>query len=69
MRIIQYNTEEEAIGRSHLEAINRGCTESSTTQYWWGVVEGIDGKWGVNIGNDVVEDDVIEVDDDWCKNN
>ena len=67
MKIIEYNTEEEALARSKVEAYKNGCDETTTTQYWWAVREGTNGKWGLVICDDMVDEDMIEVSEEWFK--
>ena len=67
MKIIEYDTEEEALARSKEEAYKKGCNENTITQYWWGVREGTNGKWGLLVGQDSVEEETIEINDDWFK--
>ena len=65
MRVIIYNTQIEANTRSRLEATNRGC--KSTTIAWWDIVEGVNGKYGILIGVDIVPETVTEIDETWIK--
>jgi len=67
MKIIEYNTEEEALARSKVEAYKNGCDATTTTQYWWAVQEGTNSKWGLRVGDTEVAEDTIEVSEEWFK--
>jgi hypothetical protein len=64
-RVIEFATELEARERSCEEYLNRGglMSHDRTTNCWWRITHsGKDGKWNCVIGDDVVEDTVVEKD-------
>lgn len=49
MKYLIYNTVSEARERSLQEALSRGASPSTVTQYWWSWRETSDGKWALCI--------------------
>ena len=49
MKYLIYNTESEARERSLQEALNRGASPASVTQYWWSWRETADDKFALSI--------------------
>lgn len=49
MKYLIYNTEAEARERSLQEALNRGASPSTVTQYWWSWRETSGGQWALLI--------------------
>jgi len=60
MRAIEYSSEADALLRSQVEAYSHGCDVTTITQYWW-VVEEQAGKFYCLIGDDEVEDTVVNI--------
>ncbi len=58
-RAIIFDTEQEALTRSHSEAVSRGVSDSDTTNYWWTVSESVEGNWCCWIVDDIVPDPVV----------
>lgn len=55
MKYLIYNTESEARERSLQEALSRGASPSTVTQYWWAWRETSDGKWALCVPDAEVE--------------
>jgi hypothetical protein len=63
MRAIEFNTSVECDARNAQEASDRISAPSSTTMFWWACAEGFNGKHYLLIGDDVVLDTVVEVEE------
>lgn len=62
-RVIEFNTEVEALTRNSTEAYSRGCDATTVTQHWWNLLQDSGGLWLLFIGSDVVADTVVERED------
>ena len=62
MRAIEFSSEVAANARNREQARKLGCGDSAgdTTTYWW-PMEQINGQYYLLIGEDEVEDEVVEV--------
>lgn len=49
MKYLIYNTETEARERSLQEALNRGASPSTVTQYWWSWRKTLSAQWALMI--------------------
>jgi hypothetical protein len=61
-RAIEFNSEEDAMDRSCMEAMSQGIdinNPDNVTKCWWRVSQSTDDKWCCWIGTDIVEDTVV----------